>query len=297
VTARPTVGSRRHPARRGTLVPGVLLAAAAAVLALLGTPLGNASLLARITNSTNAAVSAGYFTCTAAVSDTKTLAGAAYFAYPFGESAGTTATDVSGSAHNGTYGSTGITYGVANPTVCPRDTKTVITLNGSTGYISGPNTKVTGPTVFSLEIWFNTTTKQGKLIGFGSSRTGSSTSFDRHLYIDTTGKLEFGVTYGSTKETIATPNAVTDGAWHYAVATLSTAGTALYLDGTLVDSNTTVTTATPTYTGYWRIGYDSTAGWTGSSTNYFFKGNLAWAAEYPYALSPAQVTAHYRAGT
>jgi hypothetical protein len=58
-------------------------------------------------------------------------------------------------------------------------------------------------------------------------------------------------------------------------------------------THTSVTTATPSYAGYWRIGYDNTTG----ATNYFFKGNLASAAEYPYALSPAQVAAHDRAGT
>jgi hypothetical protein len=275
--ARPS-SSRRHVRRRGTLVPGVLLALAAVVLALLGTPLGNASFIAKVTNSTNSAASAGYFTCTAYVKDA--TAGAAYFAYPFGESMGTTATDVSGSSHNGTYGSAGITYGVAN---------------GSAGYITGPSTAITGPNTFSIEIWFKTTTKQGKIIGFGSSATGASSTYDRHLYIDTNGLLEFGV-YPNAVQTIATPTAVTDGAWHYAVATLSSAGMMLYLDGKLAASNAAVTTA-QVFTGYWRIGYDNLNGWTNNPSNYYFKGNLAWAAVYPYALSPAQVTAHYRAGT
>lgn len=306
-SARPGPRHRR-PARRGSLVPGVLFGLAAAVLSVLGVPFGHAAFVAKIANGSNSAATAGYFTCAAAVSDTK--AGAAYFAYPFGEGSGTTANDVSGSSNDGNYGrngffgsgATGITYGVANAVVCPRDHQTVVTLDGANGYIVGPATKVAGPPAFSLEVWFKTTSSQGKLIGFGSGRGTASTGptlssqYDRHLYIDSGGLLEFGV-YPNQFQTIASPAPVTDGQWHYAVATLSAGnGMALYLDGLLVAANSKVTSAQG-YDGYWRIGYDNLAGWPNAGSNYYFKGSLAWAAAYTYALSPAQVAAHYRAGT
>jgi hypothetical protein len=283
--------------RRLLATLGLVIAALVAVVTV-QFPGAEGAYLAKITNSADTAATNPYFTCTAAVSNT--TAGAAYFAYPFAETTAagallTGAADVSGNNNTGIYSTSGITYNVANTTVCPRDKKPVITFDGSSGYAAGPNTTVNNPNVFSLEVWFQTSSAQGKLIGFGSSRTGSSGQYDRHLYIDSTGKLEFGVYPGSV-QTIATPAAVTDGKWHYAVATLSTAGMLLYLDGKLVNSLSTVTTG-ENHTGYWRIGYDNIGSWTNTPTSYYFKGSMAWAAVYTYALTASQVAQHYAAGS
>lgn len=273
---------------------GLVLLFGATALALISVPGAFGKYVAAITNSTNTSATNPYFTCGAAVtgeSQTK-----AYFAYAFGEASGTTANDATGNGNNGTYTSSGVTYGVANSTVCPRDKKTVITLDGANGYITGAVSSSANPNVFSLEVWFKTSTAQGKLIGYGSNQTGNSGNYDRHLYIDSNGKLEFGVYPGSVK-TIATPSAVTDGAWHYAVATMSTAGMFLYLDGSQVASNTSVTTGeNHNSAGYWRIGEDNLNGWTNTPSSYFFKGSLAWVAEYNYAMTATQVAQHYAAG-
>jgi hypothetical protein len=275
---------------------GLALASLAAIVAV-QFPGAEGAYIAKITNSTNTAATNPYFTCTAAVSTP--TASAAYFAYPMNETGNFIGlvgpTDVSGNGNTGLYSASGITYNVANSTVCPRDKKTVITFDGSSGYAAGPNVSVNNPNVFSLEVWFQTSSAQGKLIGFGSSRTGSSSQYDRHLYIDSTGKLEFGVYPGSV-QTIATPNPVTDGKWHYAVATLSPAGMMLYLDGTLVNSLPSVTTG-ENHAGYWRIGYDNIGSWTLTPSSYYFKGSMAWAAVYNYALTSTQVAQHYAAGS
>ena len=248
--------------------------------------------LSRVTNSTNSAATNPYFTCRAAtVGETATNA---YVAYPMGEPSGTTATDVSGNARPGLYSALGVTYNQPGP--CPRDSpaSTAVTLNGSTGYLSGPATATAGTNTFSVEIWFRTTIAGGKLIGFGNLSTGPSTSYDRHLYIDTGGRLVFGV-YPNAVQTISSTATITDGRWHDAVGTLSSAGQMLYLDGQLVAANTGVSTA-QAFTGYWRIGYDNLTSWTNAPTNAFFTGSLAWAATYPYALTAPQVTTHYAAG-
>ena len=248
--------------------------------------------LSQVTNTINTAATNPYFTCrTAVVGEAGTTA---YLAYPMAETSGTTATDVSGNARPGLYTTAGVTYNQPGP--CPRDApaSTAVTLNGSTGYLYGPAAALTGPNVFSVEIWFRTTVAGGKLIGFGNASTGSSTSYDRHLYIDSGGRLQFGV-YPNAVKTVASTTTVTDGRWHQAVGTLSPAGQFLYLDGQLVASTTTVTTA-QAFTGYWRIGYDNLNGWTNAPTNFFFTGSLAWAATYPYALTGPQVASHYAAG-
>ena len=68
--------------------------------------------------------------------------------------------------------------------------------------------------------------------------------------------------------TITTPAAYNDGLWHSVVATQSSNGMVLYVDGAEVGTNPQ--TAAQDYTGYWRIGGDTT--WGSSSS--FFAGTL-----------------------
>jgi hypothetical protein len=300
-------GRHHHVARvgwlKGVAILGFILASIVSVVAL-QLPGAEGAYLARITNSTNSAGINPYFTCGAAV--TKDAAGAAYFAYPFGDNglgalAGVVA-DVSGNGRTGAYGVGGITFGVSSG-ICRNDNKSAITFDGSSGYVTTPypalaipsTPSIAAPTTFSVEVWFQTTTAQGKLIGFGNARTGASTGTqdDRSLYINTAGKLVFGL-YNGGYQVITSPSAVTDGNWHYAVATVTSTGSTLYLDGQSVSSANNVAAAP--YQGYWRIGYDSLTGWPLAGTNYFFKGSMAWAAVYTYPLTALQVAQHYAAG-
>ncbi len=50
------------------------------------------------------------------------------------------------------------------------------------------------PGPYSAEVWFKTnSTRGGKLIGFGNATSGLSSSYDRHVYMQSGGKLSFGV--------------------------------------------------------------------------------------------------------
>lgn len=288
----PSRRARRAVAASPATVLGWLLAVAACFV---GAPSTFGGYTAKVANSTDTISSAGYFTCTsAAVGNASTNS---YLAYPLKDTGPPTVSDVSGNNRVGSYGPLGITYGAAGP--CPRDGAKAVTLNGLTGYISGATTP-TNPQVFTLEIWFRTTVGGGKLIGLGSSAAGLSTRYDRHLFLSNTGTLTFGVYPGAVK-TITSPSTYLDGGWHDAVATLAPAtdpnpGMRLYVDGALVASDPTTTSA-ETDSGYWRIGFDNLAGWgPNQPTNFYFTGSLAFASTYTYAFSPAQVSAHYRAG-
>ncbi|MDX2377461.1 PKD domain-containing protein, partial [Microbacterium sp. LRZ72] len=148
---------------------------------------------------------------------------------------------------------------------------------------------------FSVELWFKTdTTRGGKLIGYGNSRTGTSGSHDRHVYMQNSGRLTFGVYPGSTK-TISSPASYNDDEWHHVVATQGEAGMSLYVDGELVAGDASVTTA-QSYTGYWRIGGDNTSGWPSSPTSSYFAGEIDEVAVYASALTAGQVSAHTAAG-
>jgi hypothetical protein len=79
------------------------------------------------------------------------------------------------------------------------------------------------------------------------------------------------------------------------VGTVSAAGTVLYMDGVNVASNATFTTPV-SYSGYWRVGYDTVNTWPTSGTNNFFTGSMKFAAAYSVAFTPAQVQRHYNFG-
>ncbi|KQV07006.1 hypothetical protein ASC63_06585 [Leifsonia sp. Root112D2] len=164
------------------------------------------------------------------------------------------------------------------------------TFNGQNGLIAASNSE-TNPTVYSIETWFKTTTTVGgKLIGFGNTQTGTSGNYDRHIYMQNDGSLVFG-TYTGVTNTAISPLSYNDGKWHSVVGTQSSNGMQLYVDGVLVATNSQ--TAAQNYTGYWRIGGDTTWG----SSSAFFNGQLDEAAVYTTALSSDRILTHYELGS
>jgi len=212
--------------------------------------------------------------------------------YHLEESAPDTMFDSGSRRQNTTYPSSGVTYNVFG--VLPKMNNRAATFQGTFGsLVSG--TAQTNPQVFSTETWFKTTsTRGGQLIGFGSSTSiWSSFSHDRHLYMTDGGQLVFGV-YPGTVRTITSPGSYNDGGWHHTVATLSTEGMRLYVDGKLVSSDATVHSAQP-YSGYWQIGAGLLSGWPNQPSSDYFDGTLDEVAVYSTALTAAQIANHYRA--
>ena len=211
------------------------------------------------------------------------------------EPAGPTAAN-SGSAKTatGTYTTAGVTYGVT-PNSTPRETGTAVALNGTTGCVIGTQ-QVNNPTVFTVELWFKTTTTVGgRLLGFGNATVGggNSTNYDRHLYMTNNGRVAFG-TYNPGVNVVITPQPYNDGAWHLAAATIGPGGTALYIDG--VSIVTSPTTLSQVYKGYWRVGCENLSGWGATQpTSFYFGGEVDNVAVYPTALTPAQIAAHWNA--
>ncbi|GHH86135.1 hypothetical protein GCM10018793_56900 [Streptomyces sulfonofaciens] len=149
----------------------------------------------------------------------------------------------------------------------------------------------TVPGAFSVETWFKTTTgRGGKLIGFGSGTTGTSTYYDKHVYMDNAGKLVFGV-HADSSRTLTTAARYNDGKWHHVVGTQSSSGMALYVDGKLAGSNKI--TGNQSYTGHWHVGGDTLRNWPDAPSSSFFNGQIDETAVYPKALTAGQVWAHY----
>ena len=200
-----------------------------------------------------------------------------------GEPSGSAVVDWAG-AGDATAGS-GVTRGATG--ALANSSNGASTFDGSgNGFFASPNSQQ-GPNTFSTEAWFKTTTTSGgKIVGFGNSPTGNSNNYDRHTYMDGSGKVIFGVYNGSTS-TIRSAQSYNDGQWHQAVASLSPAGMALFIDGKKVASRSDVTTG-QFYTGQWRVGGDST--WEGDN---YFDGDIDEVSVYPTALTSAQVNQHW----
>ncbi|MBC7937618.1 MAG: hypothetical protein H7Y86_19895 [Rhizobacter sp.] len=165
--------------------------------------------------------------------------------------------------------------------------------DGINDYISTANL-YTNPNTFTISIWFKTTTTTGgKLIGFGKSQTGTSTNYDRHLYMTNGGQIYFGV-YNGAVRTVNTTLAYNDGNWHQATGSFSAAtGMILYIDGVQAGTNATPTTA-ENFNGYWRIGFDNVNSWTNQPGSFYFNGSLDDVLIYHGVLSAAEIAALYK---
>jgi hypothetical protein len=195
-----------------------------------------------------------------------------------------------------TGGNGGILFGTRTPNVTPAalagDPSTAMSFDGATGYAYQSQPEQ-APKTYSIETWFRTTTTAGgKLVGFGQNTTRLSVStYDRHVYMRDDGRLVFGAS--STANTLASPRAYNNGAWHHVVATQGLSGMALYVDGVKVASNTVTTNSV--YQGYWRAGGDKLGSWPGPHSSDYFQGALDETAIYRKELTAHRVAMHYRA--
>jgi PKD repeat protein len=199
------------------------------------------------------------------------------------ETSGTIAADSSGNGRDGVYAGT---FTLNQPSNVSGSTGASVKMNGSSGNVGSVDSQ-TAPTTFTESGWFTTTgnnNTQGQIIGFGSAATGNSSTRDRVIGLVSGGTVTFTVNNGGVPTTISSPTKYNNGAWHQAVATQDASGMKLYVDGTLVASNS-VTTA-DSYTGYWRGGGDTR----------FLNGKLdevaVWSSK---ALTANQIRAIYTA--
>ena len=161
--------------------------------------------------------------------------------------------------------------------------------DGLTGLVVAQQSQ-SSPKTYSAELWFKTTSIQGgKLIGFGNATSGLSSSYDRHVYMQSNGRLSFGANSGG-QQSLVTPIAYNDGQWHHVVATQGPSGMRLWVDSALVGSN--AVNGAQSYLGYWRVGGDRT--W-GSTLSNYIAGTLDEVAVYPKVLTEQDVREHYTA--
>jgi PKD repeat protein len=206
-----------------------------------------------------------------------------------GETSGTAVYDHAG--FNDATTQAGVTRGATGAITGDNDGASIF--NGGTDGVVATNSTQPATPNLSVEAWVRTTTNQGgKIVGYGDQATGTSSNYDRHLYMDNAGHIVFGV-YNNNTYTITSPKTYNDGAYHQIVGTLdSTKGMALYIDGKKIGVNQGTTVAQP-FSGYWRIGGDNIGGWPNQPSSNFFSGTIDDVAIYPSALDLASVQQQY----
>ena len=206
---------------------------------------------------------------------------------------GTTVLDAVGD-WDGTYAA-GTSKGQAGALLNESDSATSFS-GTSTGYaVTATGKPTVGPSTFSVEAWFKTSSiSGGKIVGWGNATTASSTSYDRHIYINGTGQVTFGVYSGAAK-TITSGTGYNDGQWHHVVGAVDqNTGMTFYIDGRRIGAVTGPMTPEQT-TGYWHIGGDTVGTWPNYPSSRYLNGTIDEVAVYPTALTPTQVAAHYTA--
>lgn len=214
------------------------------------------------------------------------------------EVSGTWAQDRSGATtagRNGLY-KNGVVLGVSGALEGDASAQ----FDGTGGYLWNDQQRP-GPTTYSIETWIKTTTTRGgKIAGFGSGRPFTNTggtrlsgNYDRHIYMDNGGRLTFGVFSGGT-QTIRSASAYNDDQWHHIVATQGSDGMKLYVDGVRVGQNPTV--GSQAYAGNWHVGGDNLGGWPNQPASAFFAGQIDEFAVYPSVLSARQAANHFNLG-
>ncbi|WP_236245278.1 LamG-like jellyroll fold domain-containing protein [Streptomyces sp. CC210A] len=227
------------------------------------------------------------------------------FAYwRLGEAAGATvakdSVDINQGKYNGLYHD--VTLGSAGPLA--GSTQKAAAFNGTTSYVEMPSAPGATPSYMSVSLWFKTTDAGGVLFYYGdkplsgTDPVNNTTKNTPAVYVGTDGKLRGCLAMSpSCSPNIVSTQTVTDGKWHQAVLTGQANSQTLYLDGTVVGSLTGMIND-------WNQPYISLGagvnnqGWPAMDPNDklgHYTGELAEVAIYSEPLTPAVITAQYKA--
>jgi RHS repeat-associated protein len=203
-----------------------------------------------------------------------------------GESSGTSAADATSHGNTGTY-SGGFT--LAQPGALFGDGDTAVKLDGTSGYVTVPNSAGLQSNQVSIELWIKklTETPWGayvtKNIAYGGN---AGSSWFQLLNYGTTGRLQFRVTGDDGPSSLQSATTLGLNAWYHVVATYDGTIAKLYVNGSL-DSSLSIT-ATPTQTtAPLNIGR--------RPDGYYNNAVLDEVAIYSTALSATQVGSHWTA--
>ena len=173
---------------------------------------------------------------------------------------------------------------------------TAIRFGGSSNQKMYSSAREFAPFWYTVEAWFSTTTNRGgKIVGFGTSQSGTSSSSqsDHTLYMDNSGRINFGSRQGSN-QVLTSAGGLNNGQWHHAVGVVTSNGMNLYIDGVRVGRRADIRTGM-SRKGWWRVGGDNLSGWPNRPSSDYFAGSVDEVAVYHHGLSADQVATHFAA--
>ena len=219
---------------------------------------------------------------------TGTLDTVADIAYPITNTAyyklnggsGTTVTDSSGNGYNGT--ATSVTYAAGR-------FGDAAVFNGSSSFVTLPDSSsISQINNFSWSFWV----KPNGFVAYGTIATFYS-DYRNYVDIRTGGILGFQTTSGNQLNTPT--NSIANGVWqHVALTKSSTAGTAIYINGVSVATNTSDTGNASDFTG---SNYQQVMGSYSATGSDFFPGSIDQFRIFSSVLSAGNVTSLYNEAT
>jgi hypothetical protein len=154
-------------------------------------------------------------------------------------------TDASGLINNGTVtGTVNYTtdrYSQANKSASLSTNNDII---ATTNQFNNPQT-------IAYSFWFKTN-QVGQFIGFNNGRNTHGGDWDRVISLDANGYIAFYIFNGNERYLRGSVN-LKDNAWHHCAVNFSSAGTVIYIDGSIAAQDNTFNLA-QNGTGYYRIG-------------------------------------------
>jgi RHS repeat-associated protein len=203
------------------------------------------------------------------------------------------AADSSGHGNNGSYAG-GVSVGVTSVPVTT-EADTAATFNGSTGYVSVPNSSSLNPsTAISLEAWVKPSASYTEPIVLKSFTSHNSPYYQYGLFESGTG-LRMELALGGTRVTVNSSGvSLTVGSWNYVVATWDGGTVRFYINGVAAGSTAAAGTLSSYSTPVDLATYENLRT---SGSSYFWGGSLDEVAVYSTALSATRISAHYSAGT
>ncbi|MCV2395822.1 PKD domain-containing protein [Actinotalea sp. M2MS4P-6] len=215
-----------------------------------------------------------------------------YALWRLGESGGSTLDDTIGwdPLTRGSGVGLGVTGAISG------DGDTAASFDGTSSGIAIGTAADNGPSTFSVEAWFRTSSSAGGMIvGFGDRQSALSRTVNRHLYVDSGGRLSLGITAISFV-TLRSSQRVDDGQWHQAVGTYSDGVATLYLDGQVVDTRNDIPMIRQLW-GWWHVGGDQMRNWPNRPASDYLAGTIDDVSVYRSVLTDAQVAQHWSLGT
>jgi hypothetical protein len=223
---------------------------------------------------------------------------------------GNAVTDSSGGGRNGTYvtstgsavlGPGSVVSTAGNGSADASELWTANTATSGCGYLAA-DTALATTTAVTIEFWFKTLTDRGGVLVDDASQrylaNNSSGNVNRYVYLETSGKLRFGVQVGGTVHEVISDSNVANNGWHLVDAVQVgsagnglTAGLNLFIDGTK-QASTDSTTTNQGGNRYWRVGCDNAAAFVNTPDSYGYSGLIDDVAIYGSALSSTTITAH-----